>query len=266
MSNNRIQIGASTACLYPMETEKSLEEMGRLGVRYVEIFYNSPSEYQTDYIKKLKKILDHYGIEAISMHPYDSVVEPFMFFTDYERRFHDALDQYRRYFDQMNLLDSKFFVFHGDRYDSKFPEKMYFERFGKLNEIGQSCGITVVQENVQRCKSREPRFIQAMSRYLGDQVSFVLDLKQAVRGGVAPFEMLDAMKGKLKHLHFNDHDQAHDCLLPGRGDFDFVELFQRLEHIDYEGYAMVEVYRRNFGEPSEIIQSIDFLKETEKKK
>lgn len=259
-----VQLGASTACLYPLETEKALEQMGKLGVQKVEIFYNSSSEYEVNYMKNLKSILDYYGMEAVSMHPYDSVSEPFMFFTDYSRRFQDTLDQYQRYFERMQLVGSRIFVFHGDRYDSRFPEEAYFERFGALYERGEASGITVAQENVQRCKSREPRFIAEMSRYLGDQVRFVLDLKQAIRGQVSPYEMLEAMGDRLVHLHLNDHDEAQDCLLPGRGQFDFGALFCRLEEMGYHGCGLVEVYRRNFAEPEEIREALQFLEKIEK--
>ncbi len=256
-----ITLGASTACLYPMETERALEQMGKLGIKTVEIFYNSPSEYETNFIIKLKSILDYYGMTAISMHPYDSVTEPYMFFTDYRRRFVDGLECYRRYFEQMNRLGSEIFVFHGDRYDSCFAQQSYFERYAALYQLGRSFGITVAQENVQRCKSREPRFIREMTQQLGDQVRFVLDIKQAVRGGESPFEMLDVMAPKLVHIHLNDHDGAQDCLLPGQGKFNFSSFFQKLDTLHYHGTALIEVYRRNFHTEEEILDSLKFLRE-----
>lgn len=116
-------------CIYclsvPMETERALEQMGRLGIRQMEIFYNSPGEYETEFLKELKRILDYYGMDAVSMHPYDSFSEPYMFFTGYERRFRDQLERYRWYFEQMQIVGSKIFVFHGDRHDSVFPEEKY---------------------------------------------------------------------------------------------------------------------------------------------
>lgn len=261
LGTDMIQFGASTACLYPTLTEQALEQLGQLGIPLVEIFYNSPSEYENGFLKRLKEILDRYGMRAVSMHPYDSFSEPYMFFTGYERRFLDQLDQYRRYFEKMHLVGSDIFVFHGDRHESLLPEEKYFERFAALSEAGKRCGVIVAQENVERCKSRDPRFIRAMRNYLRKEAHFVLDLKQAVRGGYSPFEMLEAMGEGLVHLHLNDHTPDRDCLLPGRGGFDFSSFFCAVTQKGYQGAALIEVYRQNFGELSELADSFCFLKD-----
>lgn len=255
-----IKFGASTACFYPEVTENAVKQLANLNVKTIEIFYNSPSEYRTDFLMQIKKILDSYGMRAVSMHPYNSISEPFMFFTNYERRFTDTLEEYKIYFDQMHLLGSEIFVFHGDRYDSKFPIEQYYERFGKLSEAGKQHGIIVAQENVQRCRSREISFIEGMKKYLGDTVHFVLDVKQAIRSGLSPFDMLSAMGNQMVHLHINDNDASHDCLLPGEGTFDFESFFDQLKELQYHGAALIEVYRQNFNLPEEIACSLNFLK------
>lgn len=255
-----IKFGASTACFYPEVTENAVKQLAKLNVKTIEIFYNSPSEYRTDFLMQIKKILDSYGMRAVSMHPYNSISEPFMFFTNYERRFTDTLEEYKMYFDQMHLLGSEVFVFHGDRHDSKFPIEQYYERFGTLSEMGKQHGIIVAQENVQRCRSREISFITGMKKYLGDAAHFVLDVKQAVRSNVSPFDMLSAMGNQMVHLHINDHDATQDCLLPGKGTFDFKSFFDRLKELNYQGAALIEVYRQNFNLPEEIACSLNFLK------
>lgn len=255
-----IEYGVSTACFYPEVTENAVKQLAKLNVKTIEIFYNSPSEYQTGFLTEIKKILDTYGMRSISMHPYNSISEPFMFFTNYERRFTDTLEEYKTYFEQMHLVGSEIFVFHGDRHDSKFPVEQYYERFGMLSEVGKRQGIVVAQENVQRCRSRELSFIEGMKKYLGDAAHFVLDVKQAIRSNLSPFDMLSVMGRQMVHLHINDNDAAHDCLLPGAGDFDFKMLFAQLQQLDYSGAAIIEVYRQNFDQPEEISSSLNFLK------
>lgn len=254
-----VHFGVSTACFYPEVTEAAVKQLARLNVKTIEIFYNSPSEYRTEFLTEIKKLLDFYGMQAVSMHPYNSISEPFMFFTDYERRFRDTLEEYRFYFEQMHLLESEIFVFHGDRHDSKFPLEKYYERFGILSELGKTQGITVAQENVQRCRSRELSFITGMKEYLGEETHFVLDVKQAIRSGVSPFDMLSAMGEQTVHLHINDNDEAHDCLLPGKGNFAFHAFFERLRQLQYHGAAVIEVYRQNFHLSEEISDSLAFL-------
>lgn len=257
-----ISLGVSTACLYPEVTEKAVGELAVAGVKTIEIFYNSPSECRPDYLKELKKVLDANGMRAVSMHPYNSFAEPFMMFTGYERRFTDTLEEYKTYFERMNLIGSTVFVFHGDRWDSKFPEERYFERFAALSEAGRQCGILVAQENVQRCRSREIGFLKRMRRFLKDEVCFVLDIKQAVRSGISPFEVLEAMSGRIVHLHLNDHDADRDCLLPGEGCFDFSAFFREVNQQGYQGAAVIEVYRQNYDMLAEVTDSLRFLEKT----
>ena len=45
-----MKIGISTACLYPMLTEKSLEEVGKSGIKDAEIFFNSMGELEKDFV------------------------------------------------------------------------------------------------------------------------------------------------------------------------------------------------------------------------
>ena len=39
-----MNIGVSTASFYPLETEEALEQLGKAGVKYTEIFFNALSE------------------------------------------------------------------------------------------------------------------------------------------------------------------------------------------------------------------------------
>ena len=108
-----MRIGASTACLYPMMTENSLQTMLELGVKELEIFFNSPSELNKKFVKMLHKMAKNYGASVRSVHPYSSMMEPFMFFTNYERRFNDMMDMYKAYFDAaVPQLWLTFPVFH----------------------------------------------------------------------------------------------------------------------------------------------------------
>ena len=48
-----ISLGVSTACLYPEVTERAVDELAAAGVKTIEIFYNSPSEYRPEFLKEL---------------------------------------------------------------------------------------------------------------------------------------------------------------------------------------------------------------------
>ena len=49
-----MEIGASTACFYPIETEKALKKVCDLGFKTTEVFVNSPCELEDNFVKELK--------------------------------------------------------------------------------------------------------------------------------------------------------------------------------------------------------------------
>ena len=46
-----MKFGASTACFYPLETEKALKKVCELGYKYAEVFMNAPSELEVALFK-----------------------------------------------------------------------------------------------------------------------------------------------------------------------------------------------------------------------
>lgn len=255
-----MNIGISTACLYPMETEKALETVGKLGVSAVEIFINAPSELRTDFLKNLKAICDFYAMNIIAIHPYSSGFEPFMFFTNYERRFQDAMTMYEDYYRAANLLGAKIVVLHGDRKEGLLPDEMYYDRFGEMFLHAKRHDVILAQENVERCRSRSSAFVWHMYEYLKDDVRFVLDLKQAIRSGEDIFAMYKAMAKGLVHVHLSDHNSKEDCLAPGSGIFNFAEFEKYLKADCYKGSGVIELYRSNYKSAADLYKSYCWLK------
>lgn len=255
-----MDFGISTACMYPQVLEKSVEELGKMGVQKIELFFNTFSELEPDYLKELIKIIAHYHLTVVSCHPFTSGLEPMMFFSEYKRRLKDILELYRHYFDAMNQLGANVFVFHGDRKTSTISVAEYAQNFSALRDLGKSFGIIVTQENVERCKSGILDFITDLRKELNDDISFTLDLKQALRSGLEPMQVARAMGTCLAHIHLNDHDSFRDCMLPGFGCFPFEKLFAYLQEIHFCGTAMIEVYRKDYLELNELVQSINILK------
>ena len=97
-------IGISTACFYPLETELALAKTGELGADCVEIFINSPHELDKTYIDRFAEIQKQYGLRVKSFHTYASFTESYYYFSSYERRFQESLEEFRRYFDGMHTL------------------------------------------------------------------------------------------------------------------------------------------------------------------
>ena len=99
-----------------------------------------------------------------------------------------------------------------------------------------------------------------MCRILGNDAEFCFDIKQAIRCGYEPIEMLKEFSSNIKHYHISDHSLAGDCLLPLNGNFNFKELFNYLDSIKYNGALITEVYNNAYKDFSEITNSVIQLK------
>ena len=121
-----------------MNLEDALYKLAVNNIDCVEIFINTHSEMEKSFVDKIKSILQEYDMTVSSIHPYTCGIEPMMFFTQYERRFFDILDYYKKYFELMNILGAKTFIFHGNKLQNSFPDNQYFERYLRLYETGKS--------------------------------------------------------------------------------------------------------------------------------
>ena len=250
-----MSVGISTACFYPELCENAVRYLCENGVSNIEIFFNSACELKGKIFSEIKAIVSQNATNVVSLHPFSSAFEPFMLFSDYQRRFDDGLEFYRNYFDAANELGAKILVLHGDRADRKPNDERYFERYLKLYRAGKAEGVTVAQENVWYCKSRDTEFLKRMKDTLGSEVSFVLDLKQARRAGIDYKEYIKAMGSSIVHLHINDHDEKSDCLLPLFGITDYNEVYSELKNSGFKGESIIEVYRENYGGYHQLILS-----------
>lgn len=250
-----MKTGVSTSCLFPMLTEEALTVLTGMGVHTVEVFLNSPSEKTPEFANRLNRIAGAAGTQIVSVHPYSSEAEGVSFFSRYARRFDDEAEEYRRYFEFCNRVGARILVFHGARSFMPLEPDFYFERFTRLRDIARDFEVRLCQENVARCHSGTPTFIKSMVHAIPD-VDFVMDVKQAVRAGVTPFEMLDAMGTRLAHLHLSDHRAGCDCLALGEGNFDLAGLAQRLKIMAYDGAVLLELYSWNFFRREQLAEGI----------
>ena len=126
-------------------------------------------------------------------------------------------------------------------------------------EIAKEYGITVAQENVERCQSGKLHFLREMSRILGDDAHFVLDVKQAVRAGENPVNMLHMLGSKVCHVHISDHGEKGDCLLLGAGSFRIRSFLEVLYTYSPEASVLLELYRQSYRGISDLVGSYRML-------
>ena len=254
-----MQAGVSTACLYPELTEEALYDLAVNGISHVEIFLNSDSELKKPFIANLAEIMRRYDVTCRSVHPFACPIEPMMLFSRYERRVSDMLDYYRKHFEAMNQLGAEIFVFHGNYKVVAVEPGLYCERYLKLVEAGKEFGVTVAQENVDRCQSGSLSFLREMNKLLGSDAHFVIDVKQAVRAGESPVNMLHMLGSHVCHIHISDHSDKGDCLLLGAGNFKIRNFLEILYHYHADCSVMLELYRENFRGISDLFSNYRML-------
>ncbi|HCC00658.1 MAG TPA: sugar phosphate isomerase/epimerase [Ruminococcaceae bacterium] len=251
-----MEVGISTACLYPLETVQALSSVLDQGARTVEIFVNADHEYSIPYLRRMQAVLTRADAEVFTVHPYTAAYESLMFFSDYTTRFEDSVEQYRRTFASAAFLGAKAVVFHGARKEALISMEEYCERYGRLASVAREEGVVLAQENVCRCKSGSIKNITTMRRLLGDEVRFILDVKQARRAGIPAQKMCSAMEGQIVGIHLSDSAPGHDCLLPGFGEADLPGLHRELQKQRFRGVLLIEVYRTGFSAMSEMKKAL----------
>ena len=256
-----MNIGVSTASLYPLHIEDAFAKLAEMGVRAAETFANSTSEAREPYLSQICDIRDKNNMTVTSFHPFSSPMESVFLFSTYDRRIEEMMTLYREFFGAMNKLSAKIFVLHGAILSSKCTAEHYVKQFRLLSEAGREFGVTVAQENVSYCLSGDLEFLKMMKMELGEYANFVLDLKQARRSKADPFDYINALGTSIVHCHLSDANADKDCLPIGRGEFDFARFVEKMLALDYDGAFIVELYRENYGEFTELRDSVDVLSE-----
>ena len=255
-----MNIGLSLASFYPLHPEDAVCKASNLGFKTAELFINTISELDDDYINNFHKLCNKHGIEINSIHPFTSALEIYMFFSRYDRRIDDSKILYNKYFNAAHKLGAKVINIHGDRGLGLKNIDEYIECIEPLLELGAKHNITPSIENVFFNSVNHPDFVIELIKKLGDSIKFTFDIKQANKGGSDPYELCSAMAGNISNFHINDYDDEHICMLPGSGCVDYNRIFKILEKNDYRGPALIEVYSDNYNCDEEIGKSADYLK------
>lgn len=252
-----MKTGMSSACFYPLETEKAVEKCGKMGFKNIEIFVNSYCELSGAIKNEIKAICDYYGMRVCSVHPFTSFAESFVFFGSYGRRVDDGIEFYKNYFEFASFLGAGLINLHGAKTLYTVDNEEYFNRYARLFEAGKEFGIIVSQENVVNYRSQSPEFIKRMSDYLGNGFALTLDLKQCRRAGEKATDFIDAVGEKIKAVHISDFTEGKDCIAPFEGEEDFNSIISALNNKGYKGNYLIELYSSGFENEAQIITAAE---------
>lgn len=250
-----MELGISTASYFGrMHTEDALLDIGAHGVRTVELFLNSFSEYTDAFAGVLLERLRRADLSVFSVHPLSTQFEP-QLFSRCDRQRTDALGLYEQVLLLAEKVGAAHYVMHGaaslaaGKNAGMARSHSVARLAGILAELAaraEDHGVVLTLENVSWCAFCTPAFGAVLSNAMNGKIKFTLDVKQAIRSGYSPEDYVRAIGGDIVNVHlcdaYTDADGAARLALPGEGDCDFAALFTLLRSYGYAGPAFIEVY------------------------
>lgn len=253
--------GISTACLYGRyETEDCFGALKELGIKNCELFLRTFYEYRPDFAKKYSPRAA--GINVGSVHSFSYNFEPQLFVSSLRQR-GDGFYWLEQVLRSAQLFGAKAYTLHGivRRHGGGKDD---FERLAvRLNDIIDFCsgyGVALCLENVCWSLYNRPSVFKELKSRCGG-LSGVLDIKQARLSGYPYAAYIEEMKGAISQVHLSDVDGNGKICLPGRGIYDFTEIFRRLKDAGFDGRVTLEVYPDSYGNLTELKQSLDLIDE-----
>lgn len=253
-------IGMSTSCFFGKEVvENSIDVMAKMGVKYIEIFLNTMSEYEERYVQELKKKIDGYGMEVLSVHPQGTQFEIQMY-TPYERTVNDAENIFRKVLKAAQILGAKRYIYHGGMNIKPKRTPFSFERIGKITgrcaRIASEYGLDLAYENVHWCWFHFPEFAEQLLNYCQEEnLCFNLDIKQAAQSGYAYERYIETMGKRLKSVHLCDYAKKEEWVepeAPFKGEAVFENIKNKLHLSGFDGPAILELYSSNYDNYEEL--------------
>ena len=260
-----MKTGVSTASLFLRENnEDALPLLEKMGVKTVEVFLTSFSEYESDFAALLAKRKGRLCINSV--HALNTEFEPQLFSLN-ERVRTDAYAWADKVLNAARILGAPYYTFHGTSRvkrstrsgkNDNFP--MMIEGFSRLVAHCQDKGVCLCLENVEWSTYNRPGVFGILAKEI-PALRGVLDIKQA-RISEYPYEQyLTEMGERLAHVHVSDVDGAGNLCLPGKGAFDFDTLIKRLKDVGFDGAILIEAYKDDYARVEELKTSCDYLNE-----
>ena len=252
-----MEAAVSTACLYPKALEESLYDLAVNGAGSVCIAVNTRSELKKSFAHGAANLLKRFDMKCSAVSGFSAETDQLMLFSDYERRVSDVLEYYKLYFNFMETVGSKVFIFDGPRAGCSID--MFCERYGRLLEIAQEFGIYPALRNVNHWQSGSTRFIREIAGKMGSSFSFVLDTRQAARSKESPFAFIDAAGNSVRSVLISDSSERGDNLPIGRGRFRFKEFLAKMQSTAPDAHIILDLSRSSFNGISELLADYNKL-------
>ena len=261
-----MQIGISTASLFARKTtEEALEYFNQQKMYFAEVFLESFCEYNKEFGEFLNEKKGM--VEVHSIHTLTTQFEPTLYSLNLRAQ-QDSFKILEKVLTCAQTIGAKYYTFHGPARLKRTPLTINFDRMGEITQnVIDLCAkydIALAYENVHWCYYNYVGFYkQLKSRVQG--LKGTLDIKQARQSNVDYREFLTEMGKDIVTVHLSDIDANGKMCLPGKGVFDFDELFSRLNDVGFDGGCLIEAYQSDYNNLEELFESLEFIKNIAKK-
>ncbi|MBQ7642745.1 MAG: sugar phosphate isomerase/epimerase, partial [Clostridia bacterium] len=218
-------------------------------------------EYTEDFALLLKARKGDMNVH--SMHVYTMHYEPELF-SQNERSYSVAEGTFRDVLNVGKILGAQFYTMHGR---ARLKRSAFYDdyektgvRLEKLCSVTKEYGIKLCLENVEWALYNRAGYFTEVKKYAPDLYA-TFDVKQARISGDHYGKYLGEMGANVKTVHLSDVNESGKICLPGKGTFDFEDLFRRLKDVGFDGDMLIEVYSGDYGETQELKQSLEYLEE-----
>ncbi len=257
-----MKVGISTASLFNRKpTEDALEYLAKNKVPCAEVFLESYCEYNSEFGGLLKKVKG--DVDIHSVHVLTTQFEPQLYSIN-QRAQNDSFKLLDMAMSSAELINAKYYTFHGGARFKKTPFKMDFERVGALTQRIIDCAkkhnITLAYENVHWGYYNYIGFFNELKKRT-QGLKATLDIKQARQSGISYKDFIDEMKGDIATVHLSDIDQNGKMCLPLKGTTDFNDLFSRLNDVGFNGAMIIEAYTSDYDRLEELLDCREYLQD-----
>ena len=245
-----MKIGASTLATFKNSLDDSLEFIESLGIKYVELLHQYPTEeFDLD-------ILNSFNLDYTIHAPFMDVNIAALG----SKSRANSIEQIKDSIDLANRIDAKVVVVHPGLIPflaREMPEEVYKVSDNSIKEIGDYSQDLGVNTTIENMPAFETMIYQDMNRLNETLVEFdmgmTFDIGHAHHSGISPDGMYF---DSIKHIHAHDNMGDEDSHLAlGEGNIQLKDIITTFENKKYDGIYMIEVNNKD-----SIKKSLEFFK------
>lgn len=261
-----MQVGISTASLFGrFVTEDALKFLSQNGVSCAEVFLESYCEYNAEFGNLLASVKGQTNVHSV--HVLTTQFEPQLYSVN-QRAQKDSFELLENAMTVAQKLGAKSYTFHGGARFKKTPFSLDYDRVGAITQriidVCERYGVKLAYENVHWGYYNYIGFFNEI-RKRTKGLKATLDIKQARQSDVHYKDFIEEMGQDILTVHLSDIDSNGKMCLPGKGVTDFYDIFSRLKDKGFNGALLLEVYKSDYKEFSELFNSLEYVKELSQK-